>query len=146
MNAGMFAIKRFKANLHGRSTGTTDTENCSSASQVTPATLQAAWREFESEIEILNRFSGDVHPHLISLQAAFRHGDDHCVIFPWAEYDLKTLWKTKSFEPPLHKSNLECKQQSELFHTLSGCLGSLLCSRDMTCSRFAPDTIQIGRK
>ncbi|KAK4237718.1 hypothetical protein C8A03DRAFT_15762 [Achaetomium macrosporum] len=63
-------------------------------------------KDFEREIEILMRFSGDVHPHLISLQAAYRHGDTYCVILPWAECDLKHLWKNSSLQKPLRKLNL----------------------------------------
>jgi serine/threonine protein kinase len=54
------------------------------------------------------RFSCDVHPHLISLQAAYCHGDTYCVILPWAECDLKGLWKRESgsLGDPLNKRNL----------------------------------------
>ncbi|KAK3304898.1 kinase-like domain-containing protein [Chaetomium strumarium] len=63
-------------------------------------------KDFEREIEILMRFSGDVHNHLISLQAAYRHGDTYCVILPWADCDLKAFWKQDTIQEPLAKRNL----------------------------------------
>ncbi|KAK4235365.1 hypothetical protein C8A03DRAFT_17883 [Achaetomium macrosporum] len=85
---GLFAVKEFKPVKSLPSPGTDLS------------------KDFEREIEILMRFSGDVHPNLISLQAAYRHGDTYCVILPWAECDLKSLWKTSSLGDPLHKPNL----------------------------------------
>ncbi|AEO69058.1 uncharacterized protein THITE_2026366, partial [Thermothielavioides terrestris NRRL 8126] len=93
---GQFAIKHFKPDLHKRS-GRSRSQN----------TLKAIRREFKREIEILNRFSGDEHPHLISLQASFRHGDEYCVIVPWAERDLKSMWRDCPNGDPLDKPNLE---------------------------------------
>jgi serine/threonine protein kinase len=52
------------------------------------------------------RFSGEVHPHLISLQAAYRQGDTHGVILPWADRNLLSLWKTSSLGDPLSEPNL----------------------------------------
>lgn len=83
------------------------TSSSTSTHSLPSSALDAIRCEFEREIEILNRFSGDVHPHLVSLQAAFRHGDDYCVIFPWAESDLRTLWRTRDSGDPLEKDNLK---------------------------------------
>jgi serine/threonine protein kinase len=116
---GQFAIKHFKPDLHKRSGrsrsqnvgggnvdegGAGETENLGG---LAPETLKAIRREFKREIEILNRFSGDEHPHLISLQASFRHGDEYCVIVPWAERDLKSMWRDCPNGDPLDKPNLE---------------------------------------
>ncbi|KAK3304179.1 kinase-like domain-containing protein [Chaetomium strumarium] len=84
---GFFAVKEFKP-------------------KATPTSGTDLSESFEREIEILMRFSGDVHPHLISLQAAYRQGDTYCVILPWADCDLKSLWKRSSLGDPLHKPNL----------------------------------------
>lgn len=126
MSSGLFAVKFFKlapmpassnfSNPPSPSVTISDyssppspsvISSSTAAEPLTPRTLQAIRREFEREIEILSRFSGDVHQHLISLQAAFRHGDDYCVILPWAESDLLTLWQKTRPGPPLHKPNLE---------------------------------------
>jgi hypothetical protein len=92
---GMFAVKHFKSHVFNES---------SNGASTTFSYLTR--REFENEIEILNRFSGDVHPHLISLQAAFRHDDEYCVILPWAEYDLVEFWKNTDPGSPLDKTSL----------------------------------------
>ncbi|EAQ87592.1 hypothetical protein CHGG_04211 [Chaetomium globosum CBS 148.51] len=92
---GMFAVKCFKRHVPNES---------SSGASTTSRRLTR--REFENEIEILNRFSGDVHPHLISLQAAFRHDDEYCVILPWADCDLLEFWKKTDPGSPLDKTNL----------------------------------------
>jgi hypothetical protein len=91
---GMFAVKHFKGHVPNESSNGAST------------TFRYTRREFENEIEILNRFSGNVHEHLISLQAAFRHGDEYCVILPWADYDLVEFWKNTDPGSPLHKPNL----------------------------------------
>ncbi|KAK4160436.1 hypothetical protein QBC43DRAFT_325523 [Cladorrhinum sp. PSN259] len=73
------------------------------ATSVSPQDLK---KEFEREIEILNRFSGDDHPHLISLLAAYRHGNEYCLLFRWAERDLKAFWEHTKPGSALDKSNL----------------------------------------
>ncbi|KAH6856090.1 kinase-like domain-containing protein [Chaetomium sp. MPI-CAGE-AT-0009] len=94
-NGDMFAVKHFKGRSPGKSgNGASDTSG------------KLSKEEFENEIEILNRFSGDVHPHLISLQAAFHHGDEYAVILPWAECDLAEYWQKTVPGPPLDKENL----------------------------------------
>ncbi|KAK3294336.1 kinase-like domain-containing protein [Chaetomium fimeti] len=91
-NGGWFAVKQFKGSES--SNGTSDTSGSFDR------------REFENEIEILRRFSGDVHPHLISLQAAFRHGDEYSVIMPWADCDLAEFWEETKPGSPLDRNNL----------------------------------------
>ncbi|KAH6632310.1 kinase-like domain-containing protein [Chaetomium tenue] len=86
---GMFAVKRFKPERVSKK-----------------LTSEVIRRKFENEIEILNRFSGDVHPNLISLQAAFHHGDEYCVILPWADCDLVEFWKKADPGSPLDRDNL----------------------------------------
>ncbi|KAK3346508.1 kinase-like domain-containing protein [Lasiosphaeria hispida] len=101
MSDGAFAIKHFKAS--------TDSHNGLSppnpdSPQVTYGDLE---REFQSEIATLNKFSGDQNPHLISLLAAYRHGGDYCLMFHWADSDLKNMWKNTRPGPPLDKANLK---------------------------------------
>ncbi|KAF5504490.1 hypothetical protein CGCF413_v004464 [Colletotrichum fructicola] len=54
---------------------------------------------FQKEVQILKRFSGDTHPHLISLLATFERSGVFYLIFPWAGADLKTYWKSKNPRP-----------------------------------------------
>ncbi|KAK0614521.1 hypothetical protein B0T14DRAFT_499772 [Immersiella caudata] len=98
-----FAVKHFKANLPGMGLHTRSRAFSGHSSEV--------WidmkREFEQEIEVLNHFSNDESPHLISLLAAYSKGTDYCLLFPWADYDLKALWVNTSPGPPLDKTTLE---------------------------------------
>jgi serine/threonine protein kinase len=96
-----FAVKHFKINL----SAAVQTMSCS-FSQITLEAQDEIRREFEQEIEILNRFSNDRNPHLISLLAAYGKGTDYCLLFPWADYDLKVLWQKTSPGPPLDKATL----------------------------------------
>ncbi|KAK4173226.1 hypothetical protein QBC36DRAFT_195157 [Triangularia setosa] len=66
-------------------------------------------REFEHEIDILNRLSRRPHPHLITLLAAYQLGDECFMIFPWAECDLKVMWQSRRPipDPPLEKRSLK---------------------------------------
>ncbi|KAF5505070.1 putative cyclin-dependent kinase 8 [Colletotrichum siamense] len=54
---------------------------------------------FQKEVQILKRFSGDAHPHLISLLATFERSGIFYLIFPWAGADLKTYWESKNPRP-----------------------------------------------
>ncbi|KAK3986450.1 putative negative regulator of the PHO system [Cladorrhinum sp. PSN332] len=118
LSDGTFAVKHFTANRSHTSSpiGTVVPDHSygsiqpglpppasSSATSVSPQELK---KEFECEIEILNRFSGDDHPHLISLLAAYRHGNEYCLLFRWAECDLKAFWEKTKPGSALDKSNL----------------------------------------
>ncbi|KAI0892475.1 kinase-like domain-containing protein [Annulohypoxylon nitens] len=49
--------------------------------------------QFISEVESLKRFSNDDHPHLIKLLATYYHEEKFHLIFPWADGNLRDLWK-----------------------------------------------------
>ncbi|KAK1760068.1 hypothetical protein QBC47DRAFT_366332 [Echria macrotheca] len=86
-----FAVKHFKINLNG------GVQTMSSSfPQSSYQAQDDIRREFEQEIEILNRFSDGKNQHLISLLAAYGRGIDYCLLFPWADYDLGALWKNKT--------------------------------------------------
>lgn len=117
MSDGSFAIKHFTPNRAVESTVGSTAGMSDSSTQLSgpdehpmqsavPISPQELKKEFEREIETLNRFSGDNYPHLISLLAAYRHGDDYCLIFRWATSDLKALWKNRSPGPALDRVNL----------------------------------------
>ncbi|KAL8381816.1 hypothetical protein RB595_005872 [Gaeumannomyces hyphopodioides] len=63
--------------------------------------------EFERKVEMLKRFSGTTHPHLVTLLATFTQNDRYHFIFPWAECDLDQWWSS-GIELPL--DTLEFKQ------------------------------------
>lgn len=48
---------------------------------------------------MLKKFSGDAHPHLISLLATYERDETFYLIFPWAEADLMTYWKSQNPDP-----------------------------------------------
>ena len=82
MTDGSFAIKKLKCDIGERS----DAEEEFSARQgFDKKRLSDAREEFEAEVEILRRFSGDTHPHLVSLLAAFQQAEvsvgPNCVTF-----------------------------------------------------------------
>jgi len=103
LNDGTFAVKRFKTNLGTNTSSLATSNGMDSASQLL-ATLK---QEFEEEIEILNKFSGNTHRHLISLLAAYQRGNDCCLLFHWANCDLKKMWEDQEPGDPLDKRNLE---------------------------------------
>ncbi|KAK7735810.1 hypothetical protein SLS63_003770 [Diaporthe eres] len=47
----------------------------------------------QGEVNALKRFSGKVHPHLITLLATFTQEGYYYLIFPWAECDLDRYWE-----------------------------------------------------
>jgi serine/threonine protein kinase len=104
MTDGTFAIKRLKCDIEERS----NTEQEFNIEQgFDKKSLSDARAEFEAEVEILRRFSGDTHPHLVSLLAAFQHGKDYYLLFHWAKSDLLRFWMKISPVLPLKRDNLE---------------------------------------
>ncbi|TLD13051.1 uncharacterized protein PgNI_04403 [Pyricularia grisea] len=51
--------------------------------------------EFSRELEMLKRFGGIQHPHLVTLLATFTHQSRHHFIFPCADLDLDDYWNQK---------------------------------------------------
>ncbi|KAL1853155.1 hypothetical protein Daus18300_011894 [Diaporthe australafricana] len=49
--------------------------------------------QFEREVEMLESFSGDGNPHLISLLATYEQNNVFYLIFFWAEADLQSFWR-----------------------------------------------------
>lgn len=48
---------------------------------------------------MLKKFSGESHPHLISLLATYEQSNRFYLIFPWAESDLMKYWKVLNTKP-----------------------------------------------
>ncbi|XDG10299.1 hypothetical protein ABKA04_009914 [Annulohypoxylon sp. FPYF3050] len=44
--------------------------------------------DFKKEVEMLKKFDGGVHPHIVTVLTTFKHGDCYYLLFPWAECDL----------------------------------------------------------
>jgi serine/threonine protein kinase len=51
------------------------------------------------EVEMLKMFSGDSHPHLISLLATYEQFRAYYLIFPWADSDLSRFWSDVKPKP-----------------------------------------------
>lgn len=62
---------------------------------------------FRREIEALERLSPKLKQncpdHLVHLELAYRHGDECCLVFPWAGGNLKEYWKSHARNPNNHK-------------------------------------------
>ncbi|KAK1445829.1 protein kinase [Colletotrichum melonis] len=54
---------------------------------------------FQKEVRVLKKFSGESHPHLISLLATYEQSNRFYLIFPWAESDLMKYWKVLNPKP-----------------------------------------------
>lgn len=54
---------------------------------------QRTLEKFRNEVGALKKFSGKVHPHLVTLLATFTHQGYYHMIFPWAECDLDRYWE-----------------------------------------------------
>ncbi|KAF2274429.1 kinase-like protein [Westerdykella ornata] len=50
------------------------------------------WRE----VEMLKRFSGAFHDHLVTLLMSWSVEGQHCLLFPWAGCDLDKYWKRET--------------------------------------------------
>ncbi|KAK4221268.1 hypothetical protein QBC38DRAFT_138014 [Podospora fimiseda] len=99
---GYFAIKQFKENKYA-TTGdnsalpSVDISNNNTNEYFPTDSAAQLKKDFEREIEILNRFSGKGrgHDHLISLLAAYQRGDECCLIFRWAHSDLRVMLRSE---------------------------------------------------
>ena len=49
--------------------------------------------DFKKEVEMLNKFSDEAHPHLISLLATYEQRNKFYLIFKWADADLLRFWR-----------------------------------------------------
>ncbi|EKJ69263.1 hypothetical protein FPSE_10516 [Fusarium pseudograminearum CS3096] len=62
---------------------------------------------FQEEVEAFEKVSPkskDKSPdHLVHLELAYRHGDDCCLVFPWASGNLKEYWKEHRKDPSNHE-------------------------------------------
>lgn len=61
---------------------------------------------FEREVEILNKFRGDQHSHLISLLATYQQHNRFFLLFDWADADLKTYWTVRNPSPSFDMSTV----------------------------------------
>lgn len=57
--------------------------------------------QFEREVEMLETFSGDANPHLVSLLATYKQHNVFYLIFFWAEADLQSFWRDVNPSPKL---------------------------------------------
>ncbi|RGP81741.1 serine threonine kinase [Fusarium longipes] len=73
---------------------------------------------FQKEWEMLKRFSGLAHPHLVTVLGAFKHKEKYSFIFPNAEHDLSHHLETR--EPQKNQS-----RATWLSDQLSGLIGAL---------------------
>ncbi len=55
--------------------------------------------KFANEVDMLRRFNGLVHPHLVTLLTTFTHKERFNMLFPWAECDLEAFWEEKNPSP-----------------------------------------------
>ncbi|PCD44661.1 hypothetical protein AU210_000118 [Fusarium oxysporum f. sp. radicis-cucumerinum] len=65
---------------------------------------------FKKEVEVLERLppkrprsSPDHLDHLVHLELAYRHGNECCLVFPWASGNLKEYWAVGKKSPKEHK-------------------------------------------
>ncbi|KAH7018990.1 hypothetical protein EDB80DRAFT_699630 [Ilyonectria destructans] len=64
--------------------------------------------QFRSEVEAFERLTPHksepkVPDHLIHLELAYRHGESHCLVFPWADGNLEQYWQLRQRDPADHK-------------------------------------------
>ncbi|KAK3367814.1 hypothetical protein B0H63DRAFT_565698 [Podospora didyma] len=71
--------------------------------------------DFKRKIDVLNRFSGNTHMHLISLLATYEQQNTYFLICLWADFNLLGYWKEKNPEP--------FKDQETAYWLLEQCQG-----------------------
>jgi serine/threonine protein kinase len=56
--------------------------------------------EFDTELKILERLREFTHPHIVTHLATWRQDDKYCMLFPYAECNLREYIQHQSFGPP----------------------------------------------
>ena len=70
---------------------------------------EAEWndeKKFQHEVDLLKRFNGLVHAHLVTLLATFTLNRRYFFLFPYAECDLDLYWETKVPNPSPEDINI----------------------------------------
>lgn len=77
--------------------------------------------QFKREVDMLMTFSGNAHPHLISLLATYEQFSKFHLVFPLAEADLQSYWKDKHPHPAMDHDTVlwVAKQCHGISHGLS---------------------------
>ncbi|KAK4160423.1 hypothetical protein QBC43DRAFT_219820 [Cladorrhinum sp. PSN259] len=102
---GIFALKTFTS-YHGSSSSSAIEELEAKADEVhSPSSLQTR-QHFDRELKWLQGVAKFNHPHLRPFFAAYEHGDQSCLLFPWADAHLKLLWNNTTAGPPLERPSL----------------------------------------
>jgi serine/threonine protein kinase len=57
--------------------------------------------DFWKEVEMLKRFSGTFHDHLVTLLMTWSIEDRHYFLFPWADCDLELYWENDANRLPI---------------------------------------------
>ncbi|KAL9105840.1 MAG: hypothetical protein Q9227_009048 [Pyrenula ochraceoflavens] len=69
---------------------------------------------FEREVEMLKKFSGESHPHLVSLLATYEQFKKFFLVFHLADADLLDYWEKRNPRPSMsHASVIWVAQQSK---------------------------------
>ncbi|MCJ1250173.1 hypothetical protein MMC30_007399 [Trapelia coarctata] len=68
--------------------------------------LQHAGAQFDKELKILDRLRELTHPHIVTHVASWRQGDDYCMLFPYADCNLREYITNHDFGPPDRENTL----------------------------------------
>lgn len=93
--------------------------------------------QFKTEAEMLMTFSGDAHPHLISLLATYDQFNRFYLIFPWAESDLLGYCWRKNPTPKMDHATVQWV--AEQCSGMAKALSKLHRHRTMNLSRWFDD-------
>jgi Protein kinase domain len=61
--------------------------------------------KFQHEVDMLKKFNGLVHDHLVTLLGTYRHKQQFSMIFPSAECDVEEYWEKRNHTPDLYDSD-----------------------------------------
>ncbi|CAI0648943.1 unnamed protein product, partial [Colletotrichum noveboracense] len=81
-------------------------------------------RHFLREVDALKHLSSRPNPNLIQLLATYQHQDDYCLLFPWADGNLRDLWE-KVEAPMTHPSQEGTIWMAEVCHGIAAGLGQI---------------------
>lgn len=76
---------------------------------------------FNKELEMLKRFSGRTHEHLVTLLASISHNERQYFLFPYAECNISQFWVMVHPDPP----PAEVEEEKWLAKQLLGLVGAL---------------------
>jgi hypothetical protein len=99
------------------------TNDCFALKRISKAVQKKNEIKFDKEVQALQRYSGFIHDHLVTLLMSWKTKNDYFLLFVWAEYDLDDYWA--QHVPPVKAGAPDTKAIQWIAKQIVGMAGAL---------------------